>query len=77
MDEARPIHLEQIPRNLSNRERAVRGALGVFVLAASLGGWGDGHFAIGLFVFAWVPIVTGLTGWCPLYQLFGHSTRRH
>jgi hypothetical protein len=69
--------LEQIPRNLSNRERGVRIGLGAALLAACLGHWVEGQFAIGLFVFAWVPLVTGIAGWCPAYQLFGYSTRRH
>jgi hypothetical protein len=77
MASPRPFHLEQIPRNLSNPERGIRIGLGAGLLGACLGGWVDGHLAIALFVFAWVPIVTGLAGWCPVYQLFGFSGRRH
>jgi len=76
MATSRPIHLEQIPRNLGARDRGARIALGVGLLAASLGHWVDGQAALALFLFAWVPVVTGLTGWCPVYQLFGFSTRR-
>lgn len=76
MAETRPFHLEQIPRNLSHRERGIRIALGTILLAACLLHWTDDRLAIGLFLFAWVPVVTGLAGWCPVYQLFGYSTRR-
>jgi hypothetical protein len=76
MANSRPIHLEQIPRNLGSRDRGARIALGATLLGASLGGWVDGQAALGLFLFAWVPVVTGLAGWCPVYQLFGFTTRR-
>lgn len=76
MANARPFDLERIPRNLSDAERGVRIGLGAALLAACLAGWVDGTLAIALFLFAWVPIVTGIAGWCPVYQLFGFSTRR-
>jgi hypothetical protein len=25
-------------------------------------------------LFAWVPLVTGATGWCPVYTIFGFRT---
>ena len=33
------------------------------------GGWGTFLKVIGF-----VPLATGLVGWCPLYALFGHRT---
>jgi hypothetical protein len=68
--------LEQIPRNLSNLDRAIRIGLGLTLLLACLLRWADGHLAIALFLFAWVPVITGIAGWCPVYQLFGISSRR-
>lgn len=68
--------MEQIPQNLSNRERGVRIAIGLGLFGAFWAGGAESHLAIALFVFAWAPLVTGLTGWCPAYQLFGFSTRR-
>jgi len=76
MAEPRPFPLEQIPRNLSTTDRAIRLGLGVALLAASSTRWAEGHLALALFLFAWVPVVTGIAGWCPVYQLFGISSRR-
>jgi hypothetical protein len=70
------LPLEQLSRNLSKADRWIRLTLGVALLAASLSPWVDGHLALAFFLFAWVPLVTGLAGWCPVYQLFGVSSRR-
>ncbi|HEX9800945.1 MAG TPA: DUF2892 domain-containing protein [Thermoanaerobaculia bacterium] len=70
------LPLEQLSRNLSNADRGIRLALSVALLVACLARWVDGHLALAFFLFAWVPIVTGLAGWCPVYQLFGISSRR-
>ncbi len=50
--------------------------LGLACIAAAVRGGLSGHADLALLLFAWVPIVTGLAGWCPLYVLFGVSTRR-
>jgi Inner membrane protein YgaP-like, transmembrane domain len=63
-------------RNESNPDRAVRVALGVLMLAAGWTGLADGLWKIALEVFGWVPLATGLIGWCPIYALLGLSTRR-
>lgn len=76
MAEPRPFDLEQIPRNLSTTDRTIRLGLGVALLAASSMRWAEGPLALALFLFAWVPVVTGVAGWCPVYQLFGISSRR-
>lgn len=68
--------MEQLPHNLSPADRAIRILLGVGLLTLSLGRWVDGHWALACFLFAWVPLVTGIGGWCPIYQLFGISTCR-
>jgi hypothetical protein len=70
------LPLEQLARNLSHRDRILRLAVGLLLLVACLARWVEGHLAFAFFLFAWVPIVTGLVGWCPVYQLFGISTRR-
>lgn len=68
--------MEKLSGNLSALDRGIRLALGAFLLLACLAGWVEGHAALAFFLFAWVPIVTGLAGWCPIYQLFGASSRR-
>lgn len=63
-----------IHRNLSTPDRLIRIVLGVLMLAA---GWSEltaGLWKIALEVFGWVPLMTGLAGWCPLYAMLGIST---
>lgn len=56
-------------RNVGNVERAVRVTAGVGLLSLVFVGpqtvWG----LVGI-----VPILTGLTGWCPPYSLLGINT---
>lgn len=63
--------------NLSPLDRSIRIALGIAMLA--IGWWGavDGVWGIALRVFGWVPLATGIVGWCPVYAIFGIGTRRH
>jgi Protein of unknown function (DUF2892) len=60
--------------NLATWDRALRVVAG---LAMLLLGWSDlvdGVWAIALVVFAWVPLLTGLAGWCPFYAILGISS---
>lgn len=56
-------------RNIGDIERVVRVVAGLAILSLVLVGpktlWG----LVGL-----VPVLTGLSGWCPPYQLLGIST---
>jgi hypothetical protein len=63
-------------RNLSTLDRTVRVTLGLLMLTAGWTGLGVGVWTVGLEVFGWVPLVTGLIGWCPIYALLGFSTYR-
>jgi Protein of unknown function (DUF2892) len=65
-----------IPRNLSTPDRLIRILLGGLMLAAGWGGLAEGVGRIALQVFGWVPLVTGLIGWCPIYALLGISTAK-
>ncbi len=62
--------------NLATWDRVVRIILGTAMLFLGWSGLVDGVWAIALVVFAWVPLLTGLVGWCPIYALMGISTRR-
>jgi hypothetical protein len=62
--------------NLSTLDRSIRIILGVLMLAAGWAGLVTGVWRIGLQVFGWVPLATGLIGWCPVYALLGISTRK-
>jgi len=56
-------------QNIHNIERIIRVLLGIIILSLVFIGpkpwWG----LIGI-----LPILTGLSGWCPPYQLLGIST---
>ena len=55
--------------NIHPVERAIRGAVGLFVL--SLIFWGPSSYwgLLGL-----LPLATAISGWCPPYSLLGIST---
>lgn len=63
-----------IHRNLSTPDRLIRIVLGALMLAAGWGGFTEGIWRIALQVFGWVPLSTGLVGWCPIYAMLGIST---
>jgi len=56
-------------KNIHPVERAVRISAGALI--ASLAFWGPANnwYLLGL-----LPLITGLAGWCPPYQLLGIST---
>lgn len=47
------------------------------MLTAGWTGLVAGVWGIALEIFGWVPLVTGLIGWCPVYALLGISTRKN
>lgn len=49
-------------------------ALGVVMLAVGASGWLSEIGSTALLIFAWVPLLTGGSGWCPIYSLLGIST---
>ena len=61
--------------NESRRDRAIRIVVG---LVAIYLGWfviGDDLLAAIFKIFGFVPLVTGLIGWCPFYSILGITTR--
>ncbi len=62
--------------NMGNTDRIIRVVIGVVLLSMVFVGpqsyWG----LIGL-----IPLITALTGWCAIYQIFGisskHMNRKH
>lgn len=57
--------------NQAGIERIIRVVIGLFVISLIFWGpktlWG----LVGV-----VPVLTGLSGWCPLYSIFHTSTRK-
>ena len=57
--------------NIGTIERVVRVILGVAILSLTVIGPQSPWAYLGI-----IPILTGLSGWCPLYSVFGISTRK-
>ncbi|HKX73838.1 MAG TPA: DUF2892 domain-containing protein [Acidimicrobiia bacterium] len=57
-------------------DRALRVVLGIVLLALSWGGVIGGTWGSVLKVVGFLPLLTGLIGWCPLYALFRFGTKR-
>jgi hypothetical protein len=63
-------------RNEANWDRFLRVLLGAGML---LLGWfviGEGILGAAFRIFGFIPLVTGLMGWCPFYTLLGVATKR-
>ena len=58
-------------RNVSGVDRWLRVVLGIIVLSLVYVGPHTAWGYLGL-----IPLITGLAGYCPLYQLVGWSTNR-
>jgi len=61
-------------RNEHLLDRVLRVALGVALLALGWSGFVPGAAGTVLKVAGFVPLLTGLVGFCPLYRVFGWST---
>lgn len=55
--------------NIHPIERAVRVIVGLVLVSMAFVGPANLWFLLGI-----IPILTGLSGWCPPYQLLGIST---
>ncbi len=55
--------------NIHPVERVFRVIIGLILI--SLAFWGPSNF---WFLLGIIPVVTGLSGWCPLYTMLGIST---
>lgn len=63
--------------NEGTADRVIRVVAGIVLLAL---GWGEvvtGTLGTVLKVLGFVPLLTGLVGWCPLYAVAHLSTRGH
>ncbi len=62
--------------NEATWDRIVRVVLGVALLALGWGGIVTGGWGLALKIIGFIPLATGLVGWCPLYALFRFGTHR-
>jgi hypothetical protein len=56
-------------------DRVIRVVLGIVILYLGWAGVVDGALGTFLKVIGFVPLITGLVGWCPLYALARFKTR--
>ncbi|HXU30636.1 MAG TPA: DUF2892 domain-containing protein [Thermoanaerobaculia bacterium] len=61
-------------RNQARWDRGLRIALGATLLLVGFFGGLSGLAAVALRIFGWLPLLTGLAGWSPVYAFFGLST---
>lgn len=61
--------------NEANWDRIARVIVGVVLLVLGFGVIGGTAGAV-IGVFAFIPLVTGVIGWCPLYSVFNFRTNR-
>jgi len=60
--------------NQSKIDRIIRVILGIVLLALGWGGIVGGNWGLFLKIFGFIPLITGLVGWCPIYALFKFKT---
>lgn len=61
--------------NEGTTDRVIRVIAGIALLALGWGGVVEGTLGTVFKVLGFVPLATGLVGWCPLYAALGISTR--
>ncbi|MBK8047674.1 MAG: DUF2892 domain-containing protein [Anaerolineales bacterium] len=60
--------------NESGLDRGIRIVLGLVMLVLGWGGFVGGWAGVLLQWVGFIPLITGIIGWCPLYSLFHIST---
>lgn len=63
-----------IKANESGWDRIIRIVLGLAMLALGWSGFVGGPVGVLLQWLGFIPLLTGLIGWCPLYAIFGLRT---
>ena len=62
--------------SIARWERGLRIGLGFALLGLGWGGVVTGGFGLACKIVGFVPLLTGLMGYCPAYALAGHRPRR-
>jgi uncharacterized membrane protein len=57
-------------------DRIVRIVVGVALLVLGWTGVVGGGWGLFLKIFGFIPLLTGIIGWCPLYALFKFKTKK-
>lgn len=61
--------------NVANWDRIVRVVLGIVLLYLGWAGVATGGWGVFLKIIGFLPLLTGLVGFCPAYALFKFSTK--
>ena len=61
-------------KNEASWDRIARVVLGVVLIWLGFSGTVDGGLGTFLGILGFVPLITGLVGWCPLYAVFKFRT---
>lgn len=62
--------------NESGLDRVLRVVVGLVLLYLGWGGVVTGGWGVALKIIGFIPLLTGLVGYCPLYSLFKFSTKK-
>jgi len=62
--------------NEAGWDRVLRVVVGIILLYLGWGGVVSGGLGVALKIIGFIPLLTGLAGWCPLYSLFKFSTKK-
>lgn len=62
--------------NVAGWDRAARVVLGILLLGLGWGGILTGGWGPAFKIVGFIPLLTGLVGWCPLYSLFKFRTAK-
>ncbi|RMF46257.1 MAG: DUF2892 domain-containing protein [Anaerolineae bacterium] len=62
--------------NEATWDRVVRVILGIVLLYLGWGGVVAGGWGVFFKIIGFVPLLTGLVGWCPAYSLFKFQTNK-
>ena len=72
------IRLKTSRYNMGGTDRTIRGILGISMMFAGLflfDGFSLNHFGLWVMALSLIPMVTSQMAICPVYKLFGYSTR--
>ena len=62
--------------NESNADRIIRIVLGVVLLVLGWGGFVTGTLGLIFKILGFIPLLTGIVGYCPIYGLLKLSTKK-
>jgi len=62
--------------NESQTDRIIRILLGIILLVLGWGGFIGGTWGIIFKILGFIPLITGIVGFCPIYALFKFRTNK-